>query len=166
MLICFAVFAAYFPCAAFAASIPQLSTPDYKVAYYAFDCYHMIDENGKLYGYGYDMMQDISNYMQCTFSYVGYDKSAAECEEMLRRGEIDIYTAAKMSDERIEEFAFSTHPAITAYTCMNIKVGNDRIKAGNYATYDGIVIGLLSRHTYNDSFLEWAESKGFSYEIR
>ncbi len=166
MLICFVVFAAYFPCAAFAASIPQLSTPDYKVAYYAFDCYHMIDENGKLYGYGYDMMQDISNYMQCTFSYVGYDKSAAECVEMLRSGEIDIYTAAKMSDERIEEFAFSTHPAITAYTCMNIKVGNDRIKAGNYATYDGIVIGLLSRHTYNDRFLEWAESKGFSYEIR
>ena len=43
----------------------------------------MTDENGKRYGYGYEMMQNISNYMQCTFSYVGYDKTAAECVDML-----------------------------------------------------------------------------------
>ena len=30
--------------------------------------------------------------MQCTFSYVGYDKFAKECEEMLRNREIDIQT--------------------------------------------------------------------------
>ena len=26
------------------------------------------------------MMQGIAKYMQCTFSYVGYDKTAKECE--------------------------------------------------------------------------------------
>ena len=64
-------------------------------------------------------MQDVSKYLQCTFSYVGYDKTAKECEEMLRSGDIDIYTAARKT-----EFAFSKHPAITATTCMNVKVGN------------------------------------------
>lgn len=67
-----------------AASVPRETTKDYKVAFYAFDCYHMQDENGRRYGYGYDMMQQLSNFLPCTFSYVGYEKSAAECEEMLR----------------------------------------------------------------------------------
>ena len=152
-------------CPAYAESVPKAETPDYKVAFYAFDCYHMEDENGRRTGYGYEMMQGISKYMQCTFSYVGYDKSANECVEMLRNGELDIYTAAKLTPERKAEFACSTHPAITSTTCMNIKVGNKKIVAGDYSTYDGIRIGLLQRHTYNDKFLSWAEQKGFRYEI-
>ncbi len=146
-------------------ALEKLKTPDYKVAFYAFDCYHMQDENGERSGYGYEMMQNISKYLQCTFSYVGYDKSASECEEMLRNGEVDIYTAAKKTPEREKEFVFSTHPAITSYTCMNVKVGNDTIVPGDYSTYNGIRIGLLSRHTYNGSFLEFVKEKGFDCEI-
>ena len=153
-------------CPVYAASVPQENTPDYKVAFYAFDCYHMQDDNGAKSGYGYEMMQDLSKYMQCTFSYVGYDKSASECVDLLRNGELDLYTAAKKTEEREAEFAFSTHPAITAYTCMNVKVGNTKVVAGDYSTYDGLKIGLLARHTYNDTFLEWADAKGFSYELR
>ena len=127
---------------AYAEEVPSSYTPDYRVAYYAFDCYNMQDENGKMYGYGYEMMQDISHYMQCTFSYAGYDKSANECEQMLRNGELDIYTAARKTAEREEEFCFSKHPAITAKTCMNVKVGNDKVVAGDYSTYDGLRVGL------------------------
>ena len=134
-------------CPVYASSIEKEETPDYKVAFYAFDCYHMQDENGKRTGYGYEMMQGISKYLQCTFSYVGYDKSASECVEMLRNGDIDIYTAAKKTPEREEEFAFSSHPAITSTTCMNVKVGNNKIVSGDYSTYEGIRIGLLERHT-------------------
>lgn len=152
-------------CPVYASSIEKEETPDYKVAFYAFDCYHMQDENGKRTGYGYEMMQGISKYLQCTFSYVGYDKSASECVEMLRNGDIDIYTAAKKTPEREEEFAFSSHPAITSTTCMNVKVGNNKIVSGDYSTYEGIRIGLLERHTYNEAFLEFAKEKGFDCEI-
>ena len=82
-------------CPAYASVLQPSETPDYKVAFYAFDCYHMQDDNGRRTGYGYEMMQGLYGYMQCTFSYVGYDKSAAESVEMLRNGEVDIYTAAK-----------------------------------------------------------------------
>ena len=150
---------------AYAASVPQEDTPNYKVAYYAFDCFNMQDESGKRYGYGYDMMQDISKYMQCTFSYVGYEKSASECVEMLRNKELDIYTAAKLTPERQEEFAFSQHPSITATTCMNVKVGNNKVISGDYSTYEGLRIGLLKRHTYNDKFKEFAAQKGFHCQI-
>lgn len=146
-------------------SVPREKTKEYKVAFYAFDCYHMQDENGKRYGYGYDMMQDISKYLQCTFSYVGYDKSAQECVEMLRDGDVDIYTAAKKTPEREAEFAFSTHPAITATTCMNVKRGNKNVVPGDYSTYNGLRIGLLQRHTYNEKFLQFTKEKGFSCEI-
>ena len=150
---------------AFAGTVPKEHTPDYKVSFYAFDCYNMQDDNGKRSGYGYEMMQGLSRYMQCTFSYVGYDKTAEDCVDMLRDGDIDIYTAAKATDERREEFAISTHPAITASTCMNVKVGNDSVIPGDYSTYNGLRIGLLKRHTYNESFLAWAKSKGFDCDI-
>lgn len=150
---------------AFASNVPQEETPDYKVAFYYFDCYHMQDDNGMRSGYGYEMMQGVAKHMQCTFSYVGYDKSAEECVDMLRRGELDIYTAAKKTPEREKEFVFSNHPAITSSTCMNVKVGNTKIVAGNYSTYNGMRIGLLARHTYNDSFIAWAKGKGFKYKI-
>ncbi len=113
-------------CPVNAYGMTRYDTPDYKVAFYAFDCYHMQDDNGKRSGYGYEMMQEIAKYLQCTFSYVGYDQSASACEEMLRNGEVDIYTAAKRTPEREAEFAFSTHPAITAFTCMNVETPNWR----------------------------------------
>lgn len=146
-------------------AMERLDTPDYKVAFYAFDCYHIQDKNGKRSGYGYEMMQGISKYLQCTFSYVGYDKTASECEAMLRNGELDIYTAARRTAKREAEFAFSTHPAITSSTCMNIKVGNERIVAGDYSTYNGIRVGFLRRHTYNGVFLDFVKEKGFDCDI-
>ena len=146
-------------------AMERLDTPDYKVAFYAFDCYHIQDKNGKRSGYGYEMMQGISKYLQCTFSYVGYDKTASECEAMLRNGELDIYTAARRTAKREAKFAFSTHPAITSSTCMNIKVGNERIVAGDYRTYNGIRVGFLRRHTYNGVFLGFVKEKGFDCDI-
>ena len=146
-------------------AMERLDTPDYKVAFYAFDCYHIQDKNGKRSGYGYEMMQGISKYLQCTFSYVGYDKTASKCEAMLRNGELDIYTAARRTAKREAKFAFSTHPAITSSTCMNIKVGNERIVAGDYRTYNGIRVGFLRRHNYNGAFLDFVKEKGFDCDI-
>lgn len=47
-----------------ASTMQKTETPDYKVAFYAFDCYHMQDDNGKKNGYGYEMMRGISKYPQ------------------------------------------------------------------------------------------------------
>ena len=146
-------------------ALERRETPDYKVAFFAFDCYHIQDENGKRSGYGYEMMEGIAKYLQCTFTYVGYENTAAESVEMLRQGQVDLYTAAKRTPEREAEFAFSTHPSITSYTCMNVKVGNNKIVSGDYSTYDGLRIGLLRRHTYNDAFLDFVKEKGFQCDI-
>ena len=152
-------------CTAFAADLPRTETPNYRVSFYSFDCFNMQDEDGIRYGYGYDMMQGLSKYLQCTFSYVGYEKTASECEDMLRSGELDIYTAAKRTSEREAEFAFSNHPAITATTCMNVKIDNTKVVAGDYSTYNGLRIGLLERHTYNAKTLDFIKEKGFDCTV-
>ena len=148
-----------------ALALPEQETPDYKVAFYPYDCYHIQDAYGKRSGYGYEMMQGLAKYLQCTFSYVGYDKSAKECEQMLRSGQLDIYTAARKTPEREAEFVFSTHPAITSYTCMNAKVGNNKIVPGDKSTYNGLRIGLLERHTYNGNFLKYVEENGIDCTV-
>lgn len=145
--------------------MPQVDTPEYKVAFYPYANYHIQDANGVKSGYGYEMMEGLSRYMQCTFDYVGYDKSTSECMAMLREGQLDLYTASRITPERASEFAVSKHPAITATTSMNVKVGNTSVVAGDYSTYNGLRIGLLSRHTYNDSFLEFVREKGFDCTI-
>lgn len=152
-------------CPAYGMSIPRITTPEYKVAFYAFPSYHQQDSYGRKSGYGYEMMQELSQYIQCTFTYVGYDKTPQECEEMLRNGELDIYTAAKRTTEREEDFIFSKHPAITATTCMNVKRGNSTIIAGDYSTYEGMRVGLLETHTYNYQFFDFAKEKGFTYSV-
>lgn len=151
--------------ASYASYVPRPGAPEYKVAFFASENYHTVEESGKMSGYGYELMQSISGYMQCTFSYVGYDKSPEECVNMLRNGEIDLYTAAASTPERRAEFAYSDHRAIVAGTYLNIKAGNKSIVAGNYSTYNGMKIGLLRRHSYNDDFIKWATDKGFSFEI-
>ena len=45
------------------------------------------------------------------------------------------------------------------------KRGNASVKAGDYSTYNGLKIGLLERHTYNDKFLAFTKEKGFECEI-
>ena len=150
---------------ALAASVPQVETPDYRVAFYYSANFNMQDEEGNRSGYGYEAMQEIAKHTQCTFSYVGYEKTPDESVEALRAGELDLYTAAKKTPEREAEFVFSSHPSITAVTSMNVKVGNTSVVSGDYSTYNGLRIGLLARHTYNNAFLEFVKQKGFDCEI-
>ncbi len=152
-------------CSVWAAEVPRQDTPEYKISFFPYDCFNIQDADGQKSGYGYEMMQGIARYMQCTFDYVGYDKSAQECVDMLRDGSIDLYTAAKKTPEREAEFIFSSHPSITATTCMTVKVDNTSVVAGDYSTYQGLRIGLLKRHTYNDRFEDFARQKGFTCEI-
>lgn len=151
--------------AAFASSIEREETPEYKVAFYAATNYHLEDEDGIRSGYGYDMMQTIESYLQASFRYVGYDCTPNECEKMLEKGEIDIYTAAKITPERKEKFAFSAHPSISSTTRMNVKAGNTQVVSGDYETYNGLRVGLLAGHTYNNTFIDFTEEKGIKCNI-
>ncbi|MGN0720993.1 MAG: transporter substrate-binding domain-containing protein [Anaerovoracaceae bacterium] len=134
-----------------------------KVGFFAFDGYHVIDENGQKSGYGYEFLNLLSRYCNLRFEYTGYDKSWQETLEMRERGEIDLVTSAKRTPEREKKFAFSK-PIGSSYTIITVHKDNNRIIPGDYKTYNGITMGLLRGNSQNENLKEFAGEKGFSYK--
>lgn len=135
-----------------------------RVGFFHMDGYHMIDEDGKKSGYGYDLLQKLSRYLPYTFEYVGYDKSWSEMQDMLENGDIDILTSAAKTPYRESRFEFSKNAIGSNYTILTTKDGNDRIVSKDYSTYDGMRVGLLEKSTKNNLFESFSKEKGFSYE--
>ena len=134
-----------------------------RVGFFAFDGYHMIDEEGRKSGYGYEFLNLLSRYCNLRFEYIGYDKSWEETLKMLETGEIDLVTSAKKTSEREKKFAFS-RPIGSSYTIITVHKDNDRIISGDYQTYDGMRMGLLRGSSQNDNLKDFAKEKEFSYK--
>ncbi len=136
-----------------------------KVGIFFFDGYHMRNNNGIYTGYGIELLNLISQYSHLNFVYTGYDKSWEEMLDMLKRGEIDMVTSARKTKKRAESFAFSL-PIERNSTVLSIQEQNTKIRSGDYSTYNGMTIGLLSGSSQNQSLPGFAEENGFTYKTR
>lgn len=134
-----------------------------RVGFFAFDGYHIQDGDGNRSGYGYDFLQLLARYGDWTYDYVGYDKSWSEMQNMLADGEIDLLTSAQKTPERQETFAFSDQAIGTSSVVLTVRSGDTRYAAGDYATYNGMRVGLLKNSSRNDKLVKFAAEKGFSY---
>ncbi len=147
---------------------------------FAFEGYHTKDENGGLTGYGIEFLYLVSQYSHLNFNYVGYDhpwveKSPESLKEgemikegmltMLENGDIDVVTSASMTPEREEKFDFSL-PIGRRKTVLSIQVNNENRIRGNYATYKGMTIGVITGSSQNESLENFAREKGFSYTTK
>ena len=130
-----------------------------------FDGYHMENENGGLTGYGIEFLNLVSQYSHLNFSFVGYDRSWEDMLAMLDSGEIDVVTSARKTEQREAKYAFSL-PIGRNSTVLSIQAGNTSQHSGDYSTYDGILVGVLAGSSQNQSLVEFAEEKGFSYRAR
>jgi signal transduction histidine kinase/ABC-type amino acid transport substrate-binding protein len=136
-----------------------------RVGFYALDGYHEKDEDGKLSGYGYDFLHLTQKYVNLNYEYTGYDKSWEETLQMLLDGEIDIVTSANKTDERMELFDFSM-PIGTNAIHINTRASETRFVPGDYSTYDGMTVGLLTANQENDQLKKFAAENGFSYTAK
>ena len=134
-----------------------------KVGFFAMDGYHMMDEDGKRSGYGYDFLRLMARYWDVDYEYVGYDKSWEEMQQMLIDGEIDMVTSARKTPDREELFDFS-RPIGTNNGILTVRSDNNTIVDGKYSTYDGMRVALLRGNSRNDEFAEYARTKGFTYQ--
>lgn len=137
-----------------------------KVGFFKFDGYHMISDTGRRSGYGYDFLQEIGRYTNWRYQYAGYDKNWSEMQDMLEDGTIDILTSAQKTAERMKKFDFSAESIGTSSAILTVKSGNTKYAAGDYSTYDGMVIGQLKNSSRNSSLAEYAADKGFKYTSR
>ncbi|MDE6665285.1 MAG: response regulator [Ruminococcus sp.] len=136
-----------------------------KAGIFYFEGYHMKDENGSLTGYGIEFLNKVSEYSHLNFQYTGYDKAWGEMLNMLENGEIDVVTSARRTLEREENFAFS-YPIGRNNTILSVRLDNAKLHSSDYKNYDGMVVGQLTGSSQNQSLVEFAEEKGFSYQIK
>ncbi len=164
----FALFACLLLIASDALPVAAEKTSDnrtVKAGVFYFDGYHMKDSDGSYTGYGIELLNLISQYSHLNFEYIGYDKSWEEMLEMLENGEIDVVTSARKTKERAEYFAFSL-PIERNSTILSVQADNTKIRSGDYSTYEGMTVGLLSGSSQNQSLPGFAEENGFTYQIR
>ncbi|MDE7266236.1 MAG: transporter substrate-binding domain-containing protein, partial [Lachnospiraceae bacterium] len=136
-----------------------------KAGIFYFDGYHMENEEGRLSGYGIELLQMISKYSHLNFDYVGYDASWNDMLTMLENGEIDVVTSARKNPEREDKFAFS-YPVGRNSTVISVLADNTKFHSGDYKSYDGMCIGLLKGSSQNTSLAEFAAEKQFSYQTK
>ncbi len=134
-----------------------------RVGFFAFSGYHVIEEDGRRSGYGYEFLQRLAIHAGWSYEYVGYDGSYADALEMLRRGEVDIVTSVSKTPEREEEFLFSDQDIGVNSTIFTVKAGNRAIVEGDYATYDGVTVGMLEGNSKNANFERFAAEHGFTF---
>ncbi|MDE6625899.1 MAG: transporter substrate-binding domain-containing protein [Lachnospiraceae bacterium] len=153
------------------ANASNVSVPDeaanerVKAGIFYFDGYHTKDEKGNLTGYGIEVLQMISQYSHLNFDYVGYDKSWNDMLDMLENGEIDMVSSARKTPDREARFAFS-YPIGRNSTILSVLADNTKYHSGEYATYNGMRVGLLAGSSQNDKLAEFAEEKQFSYNTK
>ncbi len=140
----------------------QAEAKTVKVGFFEMDGYHMINENGIRSGYGYDFLQMVTRYVSFDYEYIGYEKTWQEMQEMLEKGEIDMVSSMRKTEEREEVFDFSL-PIGTNSVLLNVSINDERYTPGDYDSYKGMHIGLLKGNSRNADVAEFAEEKGFSY---
>ena len=134
-----------------------------RTGFFAFDGYHMMDENGSRSGYGYEVLRLLSQYTDWQYEYVGYDQSWSSMLDMLRNGELDLLTSAQKTPEREQDFDFSARPIGSSATILSIKAGDERFIPGDYTTYEGMRVGLLTDNARNEDLAVFAARNGFHY---
>ena len=137
-----------------------------RVGFYAYTGYNIMDADGNRSGYAYETLQDMAEYENLNYEYLGYDCDVNEIMDMLENGEVDIVPMLRKTPEREERFDFSAEPISNIATMLTVKAGNRSIVAGDYSTYDGMIVGVSrTGNGRNDSFKAYAEEHGFRYTL-
>ncbi len=147
------------------AAAPAAEQPEVlRVGFFAFSGYHTIAEDGHRSGYGYEFLQRLAIHGGWSYEYVGYESSYADSLDMLRSGEVDLVTSVSKTPEREAEFLFSAQDIGVNSTIFTVKAGNADIVEGDYATYDGIRVGMLEGNSKNANFERFAAEHAFTYQ--
>lgn len=135
-----------------------------RVGFYPYTGYMTTAADGSRSGYAYELLQDIAQHENVTFTYSCLNGNTQQAMQQLAAGQIDLIPVLRRTAERDEQFAFSAEPIGTVATMLTVKAGNRSIVAGDYDTFDGITVGMSrSGNGRNESFRAYAEEHGFRY---
>ena len=134
-----------------------------RVGFFAFDGYHMTDENGVRSGYGYEILQHLAGYTNWKYEYIGYDKSWNEMQKMLESGDIDMLTSAQKTPERMKRFDFSSETIGHSAAILTVRAGDAKYLPRDYSAWSGMRVGMIESNSRNADFREFAAERGFTF---
>lgn len=148
----------------------ELKTPAYishpiniRLGFFEYEGFYEVDSDGSARGYGYELMNRLSNYMNCEYDYVTYSSDYRDQLDLLKNETVDLITYVNYSAERAEDLRFSDVPIGTSKSYICKKKGNSAIVARDYKTYKDCKVGMVRGNYNNDTFIEYAEKKQIRY---
>ncbi len=124
---------------------------------------HFIQEkDGVFYGYGVEYLNKMAEYTGWNYEYIKDDSWHASMEK-LRNGEIDLICTAHYTEERAEEFIYSSIPLGYENSLLYTKVDNP-IAYQDFEAMNGCKIGLLMESYSAQDFEIYAERENIQYE--
>ncbi len=121
-----------------------------RVGYYLYDGYQEADKNGTYSGYGYDYLQEISQFAGWDYTFI--IATFQECVQMLERGDVDIVGGldknALKSDKIIYSHLSNRVSETELYTTMN----NMDLNFDDFSKMNGISVGIL-KNDYQELYL-------------
>lgn len=124
--------------------------------------YQEITEAGNRWGFGYDLLQEVSKYTGWEYEFV--DATWDECLEMVEKGELDLVTCAKRDTERIDKFEFSEHRIGVSCAVFTVKIDNGDYYYNDFPSFDGMRLGMLRGNQTNHAIGDLAQRYGITFE--
>ena len=119
--------------------------------------------NGSAIGYGADYLREISSYTGWAYEYV--PGTWSQCLQWLRDGEIDLLLPAEYSQERADEFLFSSLECCIDYVVL-LTTSDSGLYYEDYESYNGITVGMIEGNYLNDCFSQYASDHNFTYKFK
>ncbi|MFA6948720.1 MAG: transporter substrate-binding domain-containing protein [Eubacteriales bacterium] len=113
-------------------------------------------------GYGADYLQEISVYTDWNYEYV--TGTWSQCLKWLKDGDIDLLMPAEYSDQRAQDYIFSSQECCIDYVMLLAAQNNNHIYYEDFGNYNLITVGMIKDNYLNECFAEYAEENGFTYQ--
>ncbi|MBO4898203.1 MAG: transporter substrate-binding domain-containing protein [Clostridia bacterium] len=125
--------------------------------------YFYVDQFGRRFGYSYEYQQKIAAYTGWNYEYV--EGNWSDLLKMLKDGEIDMLANVSYTDERAEDYLFTSLPMGTEVYHVFVSPGNTDINIKDYASLNGKKIGVAKGSIQNSLLHQWAEEHNISADI-
>lgn len=122
------------------------------------DTFNYCNEKGARKGYGYELLETLSDYTGWQFEYVTCDWS--DCFEKLENGEIDIMGGISYTEDRAEEMLFSDEPMGEEKYYLYADLSRTNLSTSDYKTLNGKKVGVVMGTEPEVMLTEWEEKYG------
>lgn len=132
-----------------------------RVGWYEREGFQVTGENELKSGLAYEYLQEMARQGNFTCEYV--PGTLQECLEWLEQGQVDVVAGVYQTAESSAHFAFSERPIDEVSTVLRAKADNSTLYMDDYASFDGMRVGVMERDERTDYLDALAQREGFSY---